>query len=123
MASQADKDYADLMVEINLCLKEFLYQTEPEATQATHLKVTQATHLKATQPKVVSATLPGAPVGSFVRRLPLLKMPHCGGCNNPITDSEYHSVSHRVCITHLFKRNSIAWKKAIYLAPRKLSSQ
>ena len=107
MTSQADKEYADLMVEINECLKMFLYQTEPEPQKP---QKTQKTQSKKTE--WVPAALPGSP-GSFVRRLPVLKTPHCGGCKKPITDSE---MSHRDCITHFFKRNHIAWKNAIYLS-------
>ena len=102
-----EQEYKDLMVEINECLNTLLYQTE---TRVPRILVTETPTLRSTR---VAVSLLGVS-GHFSRRLYVIKTPHCGGCKKVITDSEPNE--HRGCITNLFKRNSLAWKKAIYLA-------
>ena len=132
MATQAEKEYADLMIEINECLKTLLYQTDTTESQTQSQTQTQSQSqtqsqtknmsqsvtqsatksvTKTENPKRVAGTLLGVR-GRFSRRLITLKTPHCAGCNKPVNDE----INHRECITAKFKRNSIAWKKATYLA-------
>ena len=105
-----EQEYKDLMVEINECLNTLLYQTETREDSRI-VKVPEAITLRST-PRVTASLLGVS--GHFSRRLTVFKTPHCAGCKKAITDSDPNE--HRVCITNLFKRNSIAWKKAIYLA-------
>ena len=100
----SETEYAGLIVEINKYLKNVLYKTEMIETQAP-----QATQTHRAQAPRVSGTLPGVS-GNFSRRATPLKMPHCGGCKKPVSDE----IGHRDCITKLFKRNHIAWNRAIY---------
>ena len=107
----SDTEYAGLIVEINRYLKNALYKTEmtetlqiPQAPQAPHAQRAQRT-----QAPRVSGTLLGVS-GNFSRRATPVKMPHCGGCKKPVSDE----IGHRDCITKLFKRNKIAWNRAIY---------
>lgn len=111
-----EQEYKDLMVEINECLNTLLYQTETRETPCI-VKVTE-TARRSTPPRVTAPLLGVS--GNFSRRLYVVKIPHCGGCKKAISDSEQPN-EHRGCITNLFKRNSLAWKKAIYLARPVLS--
>ena len=108
----SDTEYAGLIVEINKYLKNVLYKTEmieTQAPQAHRAQPPQAQRAQRTQALRVSGTLPGVS-GNFSRRATPVKMPHCGGCKKPVSDE----IGHRDCITKLFKRNKIAWNRAIY---------
>ena len=107
------------MVEINECLNTLIYQTatreSPRTIETREGPRTIETResLRTIEATRVAASLLGVS-GNFSRRLYVIKTPHCGGCKKVITDSQPNE--HRGCITNLFKRNSLAWKKAIYLA-------
>lgn len=83
-------------------------------TQAQAPQAPQAPQAQRPQALRVSGTLPGVS-GNFSRRVSPVKMPHCGGCKAPVTSE----ISHRDCITKLFKRNKIAWNRAVYQAVQK----
>lgn len=111
-----DTEYDILMIEINKCLTDLVSKTETansvikpltvKPLEVPHKKVryTDPPEVKWQQVKIV-----GMP-GHFIRRLPVIKMTMCGGC-----DAGLYTQNHQDCINLTFNRNRVAWKNAQYL--------
>ena len=121
-----DTEYDILMIEINKCLTDLVSKTEtansvikplnvnPLEVKPLNVNPLEVPHKKVryTDPPEVKwqqVKIVGMP-GHFIRRLPVIKMTMCGGC-----DTGLYTQNHQDCINLTFNRNRVAWKNAQYL--------